>query len=144
MVFIIIRLLVDALENDVSLSRIIRLSFIRYLLFAMIIGLLDTETWVTKKSDGLKKEEAIRFKSFRSALFHYTGVGFFIALLCAVIISIISLLRWAFLYFTGEKKAAIIPEWDKFLLVSAAIGFCFAVYEASRNYIRLRKKAGRP
>lgn len=142
-VFIIIRLLVDAMENDVSLARIFRLSFIRYLLFAMIIGLLDSETWVTKKTGELKKEETIHFKSFRSALFHYSGVGFFIALLCAVIISVIGLLRWAFIFFKGDKKAEIIPEWDKFLLVSAAIGFCFAVYEAFRNYIRRKKKAGR-
>lgn len=141
-VFIIIRLLVDAMENDVSLLRILRLSFIRYLLFAMIIGLLDSETWVNKKTGDQKKEDPIQFKNFRSALFHYSGVGFFIALLCAAIISIISLLRWAIIYFTGDKKAEIISEWDKFLLVSAAIGVCFALYEAFRNYVRLKKKAG--
>lgn len=143
-VFVIIRILVDAMESNISLPRIIRLNSVRYFLFAMIIGLLDSETWITKTSADQKKDEPSQFKSFRSALFHYSGVGFFIALLCAAIISIISLLRWAIIYFTGDKKAEIIPEWDKFLLVSAAIGFCFAVYEASRNYVRLKKKAGRP
>jgi len=140
-VFIIIRLLVDKMENDVSLSRIIRLSFIRYLLFAMIIGLLDSETWITQNKEDQKKEEPLHFKSLRSALFHYSGVAFFIALLCAVVISIISLLRWVFIYYSSDKKAEIIPDWDKFLLVSAAIGICFAAYEAFRNYLRLKKKA---
>ncbi len=141
-VFIIIRLLVDAMEKDVSVTRIIRLSSIRYLLLAMIIGLLDSETWASKKEVGQKKEDPIYFKSILSAIFHYSGVGFFIALLCAAIISVIGLLRWALIYFRGDKNAEVIPEWGKFLMVSAAIGFCFAVYEAVRNYIRLKKKAG--
>jgi Mn2+/Fe2+ NRAMP family transporter len=140
-VFLVIRLLVDLMEKNAPLSEIRGQSLIRYLLFAMIIGLLDSETWLTEKAKEQKKEKPIQFKNFRSALFHYAGVGFFISLLCAAIISIIILLRWVVIFFTGDKKAEIIPPWDKFLLVSAAIGICFAAYEAFRNYLRLKKKA---
>lgn len=140
-VFIVIRLLVDFMENDMSLLRIIRLSIVRYLIFAMIIGLLDSETWVNKQTNNQTPEEPLQFTGFRSALFHYSGVAFFIALLCAFIITMISLLRWLLIFFTENKKSEIIPEWNKFLLVSAAIGICIAVYEAIRNYVRLKKKS---
>lgn len=139
-VFVIIRLLVDVMEHDVSLLRILRLSSVRYMLFAMIIGLLDSETWQTKAGTGITTDEPIQFKSFRSGLFHYSGVAFFIALLCAAIISFISLIRWLIVVLSSNQRPSIIPEWDKFLMVSAAIGICFAAYEAIRNWFRLKKK----
>jgi hypothetical protein len=138
-VFIIIRLLVDVFESNVSFSRLLNQSLIRYLLFAMVLGLLDSETWRTKQT-GNEKEEAVTFKNTSAAIFHYTGVAFFIAILCAAIISIISLLRWFINLIAAKKGTEIFPEFGKFLLVSAAIGICFACYDAYRNYRKLRKK----
>jgi hypothetical protein len=138
-VFIIIRLLVDVFENTVSFSRLLNQSFIRYLLFAMVLGLLDSETWRTKQT-GNEKEEAVTFKSISAAVFHYAGVAFFISLLCAVIITIISLLRWLINLALSKKGIEIFPEFGKFLLVSAAIGICFACYDAFRNYRKLQQK----
>lgn len=138
-VFIIIRLLVDVFERDVSFSRILNQSVLRYILFAMVLGLLDSETWTGKKA-GDEKEAPVLFKSTSAALFHYTGVAFFISLLCALIITIISLLRWLINLVAGKKGVELFPEIGKFLLVCAAIGICFACYDAFRNYRKLRKK----
>jgi hypothetical protein len=138
-VFVIIRLLVDVFENNISFARLLNQSLIRYLLFAMVLGLLDSETWRNKQT-GNEKEEAVSFKNTSAAIFHYAGVAFFISLLCAVIITIISLLRWLINLAVSEKRVEMFPEFGKFLLVSAAIGICFACYDAFRNYRKLQKK----
>ncbi len=138
-VFIIIRLLVDIFERDVSFSRILNQSLIRYILFAMVLGLLDTETWISKKASN-EKENPVIFKSTSAAVFHYAGVAFFISLLCALIITIISLLRWLINLAAGKKGIELFPEIGKFLLVCAAIGICFACYDAFRNYRKRQKK----
>ena len=140
LVFIIIRFLVDWVENDISLNRIIQQSLIRYLIFAMILGLLDSDTWFNKKTNESKKDEPILFANFRAAFFHYAGVAFFIALLCGVILVIINLIRWGIGTFTGSKNNQLFPDWNKYLLVIAVIGICFAAYDAFRNYNRMKKK----
>lgn len=140
LVFLIIRFLVDWVEGDISIGRIFRQSFLRYFIFAMILGLLDSDTWFKQNSDGNQKKEPLKFKSFRSALFHYTGVAFFISLLCGIILIVISLFRWLIAKFTGAAAIGFFPEWKKYLLVIAVIGICFALYDAYRNYRNNKKQ----
>ncbi len=140
LVFLIIRFLVDWIEGDVSISRIFRLSFLRYFIFAMILGLLDSDTWFKHNSDGSHKNEIPQFTNFRSAFFHYTGVAFFISLLCGAILIAIIFFRWLIAKFAGTGGVSFFPEWKKYLLVIAVIGICFALYDAYRNYRNSKKK----
>ncbi len=140
LVFLVIRFLVDWVEADISLNRIIHQSLVRYLIFAMILGLLDSDTWFRKKEGDLKKEEPIQFANFRAALFHYAGVAFFISLLCGAILILINIIRWGIGAITNSVNNQLFPDWSKYLLVIAVIGICFAGYDAFRNYNRLRKK----
>lgn len=50
-VFLVVRFLVDWIENDISIERIFQQSMIRYLVFAMILGFLDSETWKTRQQE---------------------------------------------------------------------------------------------
>lgn len=140
MVFLIIRVLVDFIERDISWNRIVQQSLSRYLIFGMILGLLDSDTWLLNNTEGTKKEEPVRFTNFRAALFHYAGVAFFISLLCGIILILINFIRWGIGAAGSAKDNPLFPEWNKYLLVTAVIGICFAAYDAFRNYNRLRKK----
>jgi hypothetical protein len=139
LVFLIIRFLVDWIENDLSLNRVLQQSLIRYLIFGMILGLLDSDTWYRKEADA-KTEELTQFKSTRAAFFHYTGVAFFISLLCGVILVLINLIRWLIGKISGTANNELFPDWNKYLLVIAVIGICFATYDAIRNYLRHKRK----
>jgi L-asparagine transporter-like permease len=139
-VFLVIRLLVDVVERDVSFTRILNQSLIRYLLFAMVLGLLDSETWFSKK-DAEEKDKLTEFKSSGAAFFHYTGVAFFISVVCTIIITVFSFIRWLIILFGGNKKTEVFPEFGKLALVCAAIGICFAAFDAFRNWYKRRKKA---
>ena len=139
LVFLIIRFLVDWIEDDLSLNRVLQQSVIRYLIFGMILGLLDSDTWYRKETDS-KTEELQQFKSTRAAFFHYVGVAFFISLLCGVILVLINLIRWLIGKMSGATNNELFPDWNKYLLVIAVIGICFAAYDAIRNYLKQKRK----
>ena len=139
LVFLIIRFLVDWIEDDLSLNRVLQQSVIRYLIFGMILGLLDSDTWFRKETD-TKTEELLQFKSVRAAFFHYAGVAFFISLLCGVILVLINLIRWLIGKISGAANNELFPDWNKYLLVIAVIGICFAAYDAIRNYLKQKRK----
>jgi hypothetical protein len=138
-VFIIIRLLVDWLEGDVSLLRVFRLSLVRYLAFAMVLGLLDSENWSSNK-ETKEEEKVLEFASLSAAFFHYTGVAFFISLLCGFIFFLFFLFQWLVNYFTGKPNATLFPNWLLYLLVIVAIGISFAAFDAYRNHRRKKRK----
>lgn len=139
LVFLIIRFLVDWIEDDLSLNRVLQQSVIRYLIFGMILGLLDSDTWYRKEADA-KTEELQQFKTTRAAFFHYVGVAFFISLLCGVILVLINLIRWMIGKMSGAANNELFPDWNKYLLVIAVIGICFAAYDAIRNYLKQKRK----
>ncbi len=143
LVFLVIRFLVDWIENDLSLNRVLQQSVIRYLIFGMILGLLDSDTWYRKEADS-KTEELLQFKSPKAAIFHYAGVAFFISLLCGVILVLINIIRWLIGKVSGATNNELFPDWNKYLLVIVVIGICFAAYDAIRNYMRLRRKKNKP
>lgn len=138
LLFIIIRLIVDWVEGDASLFRILRLSLMRYLTFAMVLGFLDSETWFFAK-EKKEEEKVTKFTSTSSALFHYAGVAFFISLLCGFIFFIFFLIQWLVNYFTGKTSAALFPDWPLYLLVIGVLGIAFAGFEALRNYRNSKK-----
>jgi hypothetical protein len=138
-VFLVIRLAVDWYEHDLSLLRTIRLSMVRYLLFAIILGFLDSETWKKYQQDPGKQTPPLEFKHAGAAFFHYTGVAFFVALVCGVILGVFSSLRWLINLLAEGKKIKLFPDWPTYLLVIVLIGICFALYDAWSNYRRLKK-----
>jgi hypothetical protein len=86
------------------------------------------------------KEEPLQFRNFRSALFHYIGLAFFIALLCGVIFAALLTLVWGISRVTGaEVKGSFTEAWKTYLLIIAVIGICFSLYDAARNYLRLKR-----
>ena len=139
-VFILIRLLVDWVEGDVSLLRILRLSLVRYLSFAMVFGLLDSETWYSSRNKKDKEEQPTEFANFSAAFFHYTGVALIISLLCGLIFSFFFFIQWLINYFTGKPNADLFPNWPVYLLVILVIGISFAGFDAIRNYRLLKKR----
>ncbi len=139
LVFLVIRVLVDWLDGNLSLANISQQDFIRYLILGLILGLLDSDTWSKTKSLGTK-EEPLQFRNFRSALFHYAGLAFFIALLCAVIFAVLLSLVWGISRITGaEVKGSVTEAWKTYLLIIVTIGICFSLYDAIRNYMRLKR-----
>lgn len=139
-VFVIIRLIVDWVEKDLSLLRIVQQSMLRYLIFAMVLGFLDSGTWYSKKNNTISQEKAQEFSTLKSAFLHYTGVAFFISLLCGLILTFFSIAGWIISLISGQKNPQLFPNWSMYLLVIAVIGVCFAGYDALRNYQRLRKR----
>jgi hypothetical protein len=139
LVFMLIRILVDWFEGNFSFNNISQQDFIRYLILGLILGLLDSDTWSKTKGMGTK-EEPLKFRNFRSALFHYIGLAFFIALLCGVIFAALLLLVWGISRITGaEVKGSFAEAWKTYLLIIAVIGICFSLYDAIRNYMRLKR-----
>ena len=144
LVFLVIRILVDWFEGNLSFNNLSPLDFIRYLILGLILGLLDSDTWSKTKSMGTK-EEPLQFRSFRSALFHYITLAFFIALLCGVIFAALLGLVWGISRITGaEVKGSFTEAWRTYLLIIVVIGVCFSLYDAVRNYMRIKrlKKTG--
>lgn len=144
LVFLVIRVLVDWFEGSFSFNNLSLIDFIRYLILGLILGLLDSDTWSKTKSIGTK-EEPLQFRNFRSALFHYIGLAFFIALLCGVIFAALLALVWGISRITGaEVKGSFTEAWRTYLLIIVVIGICFSVYDAVRNYLRVKrlKKTG--
>lgn len=135
-VFLVVRFLVDWIENDISFERIFQQSMIRYLVFAMILGFLDSETWKTRQQE---KDEPLQFSSNRAAFIHYTGMAFFIALLCGLILLVFGFIGWAIGMISGKQNPTLFSDWIKYILVVAVIGICFSAYDALRNYRRVRK-----
>ena len=129
--FLVIRVLVDWFEGNFSFNNISQQDFIRYLVLGLILGLLDSDTWSNKKSMGTK-EEPLQFRNFRSALFHYIGLAFFIALLCGVIFTALISIVWGISRMTGaEVKGSFTEAWKTYLLIIAVIGICFSLYDAT-------------
>ncbi len=144
LVFLVIRILVDWFEGNLSFNNLSPLDFIRYLILGLILGLLDSDTWSKTKSMGTK-DEPLQFRSFRSALFHYITLAFFIALLCGVIFAALLGLVWGISRITGaEVKGSFTEAWRTYLLIIVVIGVCFSLYDAVRNYMRIKrlKKTG--
>ncbi len=144
LVFLLIRVLVDWFEGKFSFNNISQQDLIRYLILGLILGLLDSDTWIKTKGMGTK-EEPLQFRNFKSALFHYIGLAFFIALLCGVIFAALLLLVWGISRISGaEVKGSFTEAWKTYLLIITVIGICFSVYDAIRNYLRLKqlKKSG--
>ncbi|MFN4284732.1 MAG: hypothetical protein ACK4E8_02090 [Lacibacter sp.] len=138
--FVIIRYLVDVVEDaQPSLLRIVRLSLVRYLLFSMILGLLDSDTW-NKTQSSSESQEPLRFDSFFKVFLHYGGVAVIVALVCGTILLVFFLIQWAVNYATGKTQTAVFPNWQIYLLVIAIIGACFALFDAYRNFRRLQKR----
>jgi hypothetical protein len=133
-VFLIIRIIVDAVEGNLSLHRILQQSMIRYFIFAMVLGLLDSETWFGKKAEDGQQQPPLEFPGFASAFIHYAGVAFFMSLLCGVI-----LVRWVVSKMSDDVPVSFFPNWGIYLLVITVIGICFAGYDAYRNHRRRKK-----
>ena len=138
-VFLVIRILVDVVEKDFSFNRIIQQSIIRYFIFAMVLGMLDSETWLNKKT-GEANEKVQEFKNLNAAIMHYAGVAFFISLLCGIILTIFFAIRFAINSIGNNKSIAFFPNWNVYLLVIAIIGISFACYDAIKNYRNLKKQ----
>lgn len=139
LVFLVIRILVDWFEGNFSFNNLSIIDFVRYLILGVILGLLDSDTWSKTKNMGTK-EEPLQFRNFRSALFHYIGLAFFIALLCGVIFAALLTLVWGISRVTGaEVKGSFTEAWKTYLLIIAVIGICFSVYDAARNYMRVKR-----
>jgi hypothetical protein len=140
-VFLLIRLAVDWWEGDVSLLRTMRLSMVRYLLFAIVLGFLDSETWTQFQKSSSSQKEPVVFKSRSAAFFHYAGVAFFVALLCGLILFLFSSLRWLINYIAEGKKIALFPDWGSYVIVILLIGICFAAFDAWTNHRQLKKRS---
>lgn len=138
-VFLIIRIMVDVVERDFSFNRIVQQSMVRYFIFAMVIGLLDTETWKLKDASSGNEQAPLQFKNNTEAFLHYTSVAFFMAMLCGVILTFFFLIRWIISPFGENHSVSFFPNIGIYLLVIAVIGICFACYDAYRNY-RIKKK----
>lgn len=137
-VFLIIRILVDVVEKDFSFNRIIQQSMIRYFIFALVLGMLDSETWFSKKKDAAN-EKPQEFASASTAIMHYAGVAFFISILCGIILTAFFAIRYFINNISNDKPIAFFPDWNVYLMVIAVIGICFACYDAFRNYRRKTK-----
>jgi mannose/fructose/N-acetylgalactosamine-specific phosphotransferase system component IIC len=137
-VFLIIRMLVDVVEKDFSFNRIIQQSIIRYFIFAMVLGILDSETWLNNKVDDAN-DKAQEFKSIRAAILHYIGVAFFISILCGLILTVFFAVRFIINSLGNNKPIAFFPDWNVYLMVIAVIGICFACYDAFRNNRSVKK-----
>jgi branched-subunit amino acid transport protein len=138
--FVFIRYMVDVFEDEQpSLLRILRISLVRYLVFAMILGLLDSDTW-QKAQTASENQEPLRFGSFFKAFLHYGGVAVIVALVCGAILLVFFLIQWAVNYATGKIDAAFFPNWQIYLLVIVIIGACFALFDAFQNFRRLQKR----
>ena len=139
-VFLIIRIIVDAVEGSFSLNRILQQSVIRYFIFAMVLGLLDSETWFNKKTENGKEPAPLQFTSISAALLHYASVAFFMSLLCGIILTLFFFIRWLIGQLSESQPLPLFPNWRIYLLVITVIGICFASYDAWRNY-RKRKNS---
>ena len=137
-VFLIIRILVDVVEKDFYFNRIIQQSIIRYFIFAMVLSMLDSETWLNKKGDDANKKSQ-EFKSVAAAILHYTGVAFFISILCGIILTVFFAVRFIINSLGNNKPIAFFPDWNVYLMVIAIIGICLACYDAFRNYRSFKK-----
>lgn len=135
-VFLVVRFLVDWIEKDISIERIFQQSMIRYLVFAMILGFLDSETWRQSQQEN---DTPLQFSSNRAAFIHYSGMAFFIALLCGLILLVFGFIGWLIGMISGKQNPTLFSDWIKYILVVAVIGICFSAYEALRNYRRIRK-----
>jgi hypothetical protein len=138
-VFLIIRILVDVVERDFSFSRILQQSMVRYFIFAMVLGLLDTETWKLKNTSSGKEQATLQFNNKTQAFLHYASVAFFMSVLCGLILTFFFLIRWLISRFSDGNPVSFFPDTGIYLLVIAVIGVCFACYDAYRNY-RSKKK----
>jgi hypothetical protein len=138
-VFVVIRLLVDAVEGSLSLHRILQQSIIRYFIFAMVLGLLDSETWFGNKSVNSGEQAPLTFKNFKTALFHYASLAFFMSVLCGVILTFFFFIRWAVSRLGDDKPVSFFPHLGTYILVISVIGICFAGYDAWRNYRKIQK-----
>jgi vacuolar-type H+-ATPase subunit I/STV1 len=139
LVFLIIRILVDLVEGNFSMSRILQQSIIRYSIFAMVLGLLDSETWFGKKTEPGKEQLPLQFPSSSAAFLHYASLAFFMSLLCGFILTFFFLVRWVVSKLSDGKPISFFPNIGIYFLVIAVIGICFAGYEAWRNH-RLSNK----
>lgn len=138
--FVFIRYMVDVFEDaQPNLLRILRLSLVRYLVFAMILGLLDSDTWKNPKTEA-ETQEPLRFGSWYKAFLHYGGVALVVALVCGAILLVFFLIQWAVNYASGKTQVAVFPNGKIYLLVITTIGICFALFDALRNYRRLQKR----
>jgi hypothetical protein len=138
-VFLIIRILVDVAERDLSLNRILEQSVIRYFIFAMVLGMLDSETWLSKKSEEGQEPPPLQFPNFTASFLHYAGVAFFISVLCGIILTFFFIVRWIISRIGDAEPVTFFPNWGIYLMVISIIGICFACYDAWRNYRRKKK-----
>ncbi len=133
-----IHLIYEVINGNPSLIQILRTTHYRNLITSIIFGLFDSRTW-----DRSKQEEKApkRFNSTKEALKFYVLFAFFIAAICLLFSVILGALVLLALWIFGIKPDGSIAGSLKTIgLMIGIISIVLTLYDAIRNYIRLRKK----
>lgn len=105
---------------------------------SIIFGLFDSRTWDRSKQ---VEKAPQRFNSTREALKFYVLFAFFIAAICLLFSVILGALVLLVLWIFGIKAEGSIAGSLKTIgLTIGIISIVLTLYDAIRNYIRLRKK----
>ncbi len=133
-----IHLIYEVINGTPSLINILRTNLYGKLITSVCFGLFDNRTW-----DRSKQEEKApqRFNSVKEALKFYVLFAFFIAAICLLFSVILGVLVLLVLWIFGIKAEGSIGGSLKTIgLMIGIISIVLTLYDAIRNYIRLRKK----
>ena len=136
-----VHLAYELFTGNYALRSILLTNLYGKLLTALVFGLADGKTW--KKQQPIEKDESEpqTFDSIASAVKFYLWFAVFIALICIVFVAALTGITYIILYLLGSELKGRIAEVIKpSLLLILIISITFTVYDAVRNFYRLKKR----
>lgn len=133
-----IHLIYEVFNGNPSVVKILRTNLYGKIITSVIFGLFDSRTW-----DRSKHEEKApqRFTTLKDALRFYVLFAFFIAAICLLFSVILGALVLLALWIFGIKAEGSIGSSLKTIgLMIGIISIVLTLYDATRNYLQLRKK----
>lgn len=138
--FVCVKLFIDMIDNSFTLANFFSLEWLKYLGYSLILGLADTYTWRPRTEEESWEEEPIQHKSIWEALRYYGGVAFFVFVISLLISAVIGGIAILILKFGLGKSFDEPLPWAKLLITLASIAILFAVFDAIKNLIKLRRR----
>ncbi|MFY7840229.1 MAG: hypothetical protein ACOVP7_08125 [Lacibacter sp.] len=136
-----VHLVYELFTGNYALSNILLTNLYGKLLTAIVFGLVDGKTWRKLQPEEKGEAEPQTFDSVAAAVKFYLWFAVFIALICILFIAGLMGLTYLILILAGSELSGKLPELIKpTLLLILIISVTFTIYDAVRNYYRLKKR----
>ncbi|RXK58287.1 hypothetical protein ESA94_16705 [Lacibacter luteus] len=137
-----VHLLYELFSGNYALRTILLTNLYGKLLTAIVFGFVDGKTWNKPQPEEKIESEPKAFDSIAAAVKFYVWFAVFIALICTLFVAVLMGLTYVILLLIRSELSGRLSEIiQPTLVLILIISITFTIYDAVRNYYRLKKRA---